>query len=390
MNIRRSGYEGMDWLKALEAANKPKDPTADLGQQNESDLVNEALESTAKIAFDLPVSQESKYDALKRSSKEIADKSAVEMKMAAAKEIRDKMSNEGIDPISLGVNIREADGKQRPITKEEWEGASDVRFVEKVATQAALEYEKQAKRAWENDALKPAQQLNSKYDPMTMRDGRIMSSTAMNEETTGRKSQIPANAASMFDPFKLDRFANTETSHDKAVREKREAVKAREEEKKAALKPKEDPNTPDPMRHGQITRSGGEDSAVFQQRTPKNQLSMLDIHGTEKLSAEEMKERLEQLFTRVEDNGQKIREANKERLDAIKGKQEKDRSWEKLDKPMSTSQLSNNLVSDELAQKFAKDAPKPEASAAAPKLSPSELQQKLSELFSCPKKQDGR
>jgi len=359
----------MDWVKALEAAQKPKDPTADLGAQNEAEIVaSGALESTARVAFDLPTNPETKHEALVRSSKEIANNAAQQAKMAGVNAIKSKIANNGIDPVALEVTVRDDFGVARPITKEEWEGASDARWVEKVATSAALEYEKQVKRSWEQNAFKPAQHLNSTYDPQTMRDGRIMSSTGMNEETRGRPTQIPANAASIFDPFKLDRFAETETEHDKGVREKREAKNARIAEKNVDLTPKDDPNAPAPMNHGQIVRSGAEDSAVFNQRAPKNQVSMLDISGTENLSPLEIKEKLAQLFTRVEDNGQKIRDHNQQRKIDIQGDKEtaKERrsSWEELKPPTTTKKMAENLL-------------------------PEELTKKLSELFTCPKK-DGQ
>ncbi len=358
----------MDWVKALEAAQKPKDPTADLGAQNEADLVANALESTASVAFNLPTNPETKNEALVRSSKEIANNIVDQRRQAGVDAIKNKIANNGIDPIALGVTVRDDQGVPRPVTKEEWEGASDARWVEKVATAAALEYEKQVKQAWQQNALKPAQYLSSTFDPQTMRDGRIMSSTGMNEETRGRPTQIPANAASIFDPFKLDRFAETETEHDRGVREKREANKAREEVKKAELNPKADPNAPAPMNHGQITRSGAEDAAVFQQRAPRNQVSMLDISGTEKLSALEIKEKLAQLFTRVEDNGQKIRDHNEQRKVDIQGKketaEERRASWEELKPPTTTKQMAEKLLPDDLTKK-------------------------LSELFTCPKK-DGQ
>jgi hypothetical protein len=359
----------MDWVKALEAAQKPKDPTADLGAQNEADLVANALESTASVAFDLPTNPETKNEALIRASKQIANDAVEQRRLAGVNAIKTKITENGIDPIALGITMRDDQGVPRPITKEEWEGASDARWVEKVATAAALEYEKQVKQAWQQNALKPAQHLSSTYDPLTMRDGRIMSSTGMNEETRGRPTQIPANAASIFDPFKLDRFAETETSHDKGVREKREANTARAAERKADLNPKEDPNAPAPMNHSQIVRSGAEDAAVFQQRAPKNQVSMLDISGTEKLSALEIKEKLSQLFTRVEDNGQKIRDHNQQRKIDIQGKKEtsKERraSWEELKPPTTTKKMAENLL-------------------------PEDLTKRLSELFTCPQKPDGQ
>jgi len=149
----------------------------------------------------------------------------------------------------------------------------------------------------------------------------------------------------MFDPFKLDRFAKTEREHDKSVASIRAGHKARVEEKKAEREEARKDLGPEPMKAGAVHRSGGEDRDVFNQRAAKNQISMTDLQGTEKLSAAEMKEKLEKLFTRVEDNGTTIRAANEERREKIQGKKEvKDRSWEKLDKPLSTAELSRRLM----------------------------------------------
>lgn len=339
--IKRASYSGMDWLKALEARDKPKDPSNDLNKQNESEI-KDALASSANVAFNLPVNAETKNQALIRASKEIADQAAQHLKMAEVNGIRTKIANNGIDPIALGVTIRE-NGTERPITKAEWEGATDARWVEKIATSAALAYEKQVKRAWEQNALKPAQQLSSKFDPATMRDGRIMSSTGANEETRGYNHQIPANAASIFDPFKLDRFAAAENEHDKSVANIRGGHQARDEAKKAELQPQD--LGPDPMKGGQVIRSGGQDADVFVQRVPKNQLSMVDMVGTEKLTPKEIQEKLSSLFmARIVDNGEKIKEANKEHKEKIQGTKESDRSWEKLEKPLSTAQLQQRLT----------------------------------------------
>lgn len=342
--ISKANYGSMDWADALKAFKKPDDPARDLEAQNEADLIANALESTAKIAFNLPEKPETRQAALSRSSKEIADKHAETMKFAAANEIKGKLKDNGIDPIALGITVREANGKLRPITAEEWEGASDARWVGEIATAAALEYEHQAKIAWEKTAMQPSRKLSSTYDPQTMRDGRIMSCAGANEETRDRPRMMPANSASIFDPFKLDRFASTETEHDKSVAKIRADQKARIDQKKAAVAPAADLG-PDPMKSGAIQRSGGQDRDVFQQRVPKNQISMLDLQGTEKLTAAEMKEKLASLFTRVDDNGAMIKQQNAEHKASITAKtEEKDRSWEKVAKPLSTAELSRRLM----------------------------------------------
>lgn len=351
MMIRKASYGNMDWVKALEAAKKPVQK--ELSEQNEADYIENALEATASIAFGIPAKDESKREAMARASKEIADKAAEEHKFAASNEIRAKLSEAGIDPVALKITVREANGVQRPITKEEWEGASDARWVNKIATEAALEYEHQAKIAWENEAMQPSRKLSSKYDPETMMGGRIMSAAGASDDTVDHRRQIPANANSIFDPFKLDRFATAENAHDKAVAEKRQAAKDRIQEKKADLKPQD--LGPAPMKAGAVQRSGGEDRDVFQQRAPSNKISMTDLQGTEKLTAEEMKEKLASLFTRVDDNGEKIRAGNAERKASIQSKKEEKKSWngewkgntpewEKLSKPTSTAELTKRLM----------------------------------------------
>lgn len=337
--IRMAGYGDMDWLKALEA--RPNDPTGVQAPQDEISAAANALENAANAAFNLPVSVESRHEAVIRASKEIANKAADEMKFSAANNIKTKIANSGIDPVALGVTIREPNGVQRPITKEEWEGASDARWVEQIATAAALEYEKQVKRSWEHTT--PAQNLSSSFDPETMRTGRIMSSTAANEDTCDRPHQTPANSASIFDPFKLDRFANADNSHDKSVASKRAADQERQDEKKAQYK-YEDPGV-EPMKQGHVHRSGGEDRDVFNQKAPRNQISMLDLNGTENLSPAQIKEKLSALFVaKIEDNGQKIKEANAKHKESIQRPKEPDRTWEQLQKPLSTSDLAKKLM----------------------------------------------
>lgn len=340
--IRKASYGNMDWLNALEAAAKPKNPTADLGAQNEADLIANAMESTARTAFNLPVDPETKNEAVVRASKEIADRSAQQMKNAASNEIKTKIANNGIDPVALGITIREANGKQRPITQEEWAGATDARFVEKIATEAALAYEKKLKSAWEQEGMKPSQTLSSKFDPATMRDGRIMSSTAAQEETRGFNHQVPANAASIFDPFKLQNYAKAENAHDEAVKASKELNKNRQDEKKAQYISKD--LGPDAMKAGQVIRAGGQDADVFVQRVPSNQISLRDTAATAKLTPEEIKVHLANMFTRVDDNGEKIKAAAKEHKEKIQTKKEADRSWEKLEKPVSTSEFSKRLM----------------------------------------------
>ena len=343
--IKKAGYDGMDWVGALKARLKPRDPSADLGDQNEAEIGN-ALESTAQVAFNLPVKAETKHEALRRASKEIGERDAEAQRMAAANDVRTKLAALEICPIAMGVTVREPNGIQRPITKEEWEGASDARWVNNVATAAALEYEKRLSQAWQEGAVRPAQKLSSTFDPETARAGRIMSSMSSSEETSVRPSRVPTNANSILDPERLDKFVIASNSHDDSVASIREAAAARDVEVRTQYTPDEEALATDPMKSGQIMRSGGEDRDVFSQRVPRNQISMVDTLGEGKLSGEELKARLNSHFAaRVEDNGVSIREANKKHRESIQREPaEQDRSWEKVSKPLSTTELMKRLA----------------------------------------------
>lgn len=320
--IKRASYGNMDWLDALSARSKPKDPTRDLGQQNEADLIDNALQSTANVAFNLPVNAESKHEAVARASKDIADRNQQKQDSAAANAIRKKLADAEIDPVAMNVHIREANGKYRPLTKEEWEGATDSFFVEKIATVAAEAYEENLKHGWEDLAKnQPAQQLRSKYDPETMRDGRIMSSTGHMEDVCASPSKTPLNTNSIWDPFKLDRFSQGKTEHDIAVAK----IKADNDARLAERKMDFDASMAiqsmkDPMRQGHIARAGGEDRDVFVQRTPSNQISMLDNLPATKgddgkpLPPEVLKAKLAAMFaSKIPDNGASIRAQNDQR-----------------------------------------------------------------------------
>jgi hypothetical protein len=352
MPIHRSSYNGLDWLGALKAANKPRDPSVDVGATPESEVLDNALESTAALAFDLPVSAESKQEALVRSSREIADAQSVQMKRAAADEIRQKLATNEIDPIALKVSVREPNGVVRAVTKEEWEGSTDARFVEKIATAAVLEVERQQKQSWQNDAMQPAQHLSSKYNPETMRDGKIMSSTAAGEDSISAPGRVPANAASLLDPNRLDNFINTENAHDASVRASRESQAKREAERQASLAPDESTLIDTPMSQSQVIRAGGLDRDIFAQRVPSNRVSMKDTVGQGKLTSEELKSAMSNMFSRIEDRGISIREANESRREEIQGKKaEKDRSWETLAKPMSTSSIVDSMLKSLMEKK---------------------------------------
>jgi len=233
------------------------------------------------------------------------------------------------------------------VTKEEWEGANDPALVEQIAKAAAIEQEKQLRQAWQKDAAKPAQGLCSVFDAKLSRGGRIMSAAAANEDIAATAGIVPANSAGILQPGRMEDFAKADNVHDQGVAAVRASQKAREADKKAQLAESaaEAAKQPDAMKQGQVLHSGGLDSSFFAHRVPSNQVSIADTAGTGTLTQAQIKESLSKLFTtRVPDNGQSIREANKAHKEEIQGKEQKDRSWEQVQKPVSTSGLSKRLA----------------------------------------------
>jgi hypothetical protein len=340
--INKAGYENMSWIDALAARSKPKDPEVDLGKQNEEEILGNSLESSAQVAFGLPIKAESKNEALLRASKEISEKQAEADLNAPANAIRAKMAAAGIDPVAIGIVITTPHGT-RPIRKDDWETSADARWLNQVATAAAAEHEKIMDHAWEQHAMKPQRNLDCNFSE-TSRSGQIMSSKSTSDDSVSKPEHLPQNASSMFDANRLDSFAAQENEHDKSVAASRQASKDREKEKKEQYK-YEDPGV-EPMKSGKIMASGGQDRDVFVHRSPSNSVSMADDMGGGKLSPEELKQRLSDMFaSRIPDNRTSIREANDKRREEIQGKKkEADRSWEKPQKPLSTADIQKRLT----------------------------------------------
>ena len=344
MVIRPAGYQHMTWLGAL--GSRPKDQASDVAQRPESE-VKDALAETAAIAFGLPQRTEDKSDAVVRAAQEIAEQGEKTRTAMAVKSIKDKVTAAGIDPVALGVGFRMPNGQVKMVTKEEWEGANDPALVEQIAKAAAIEQEKQLRQAWQKDAAKPAQGLCSIFDAKLSRGGRIMSAAAANEDIAATAGIVPANSAGILQPGRMEDFAKADNAHDQGVAAVRASQKAREADKKAQLAEAaaEVAKQPDAMKQGQVLHSGGLDSSFFAHRVPSNQVSIADTAGTGTLTQEQIKESLSKLFTtKVPDNGQSIREANKAHKEEIQGKEQKDRSWEQVQKPLSTSELSKRLA----------------------------------------------
>jgi hypothetical protein len=344
MVIRPANYQHMSWLGAI--GSRPKDQSSDVAQRSESE-VKDALQETAALAFGLPQRTEDKSDAITRAAHDIAEQGERSRTTAAVNSIKSKLAAAEIDPVALGVGFRMPNGQVQKVTKEDWDRINDPMLAERIATMAAVEQEKQMKQAWQKDAVKPAQGLCSIFDAQMSRSGKIMSAAAANEDIAATAGIVPANSTGILHPDRMDEFAKTETPHDKSVAAIRSSQKAREADKKAQLAElaAEAAKQPDAMKQGQVLHSGGLDSSVFAHRIPSNQVSIADTAGTGTMTQLQIKESLSKLFTtRVPDNGQSIREANKAHKEEIQGKEQKDRSWEQVQKPLSTSELSKRLA----------------------------------------------
>ncbi len=321
MSIKKSSYDGMEWVNALKARKEPLDYEAQLANATEESLDN-VVERTVQAAFSLPTTEETSEQAMKRASKSIQEQHSADLLKAHVDAIRGKLAERNIDPVALGV-----------AKEEDWKGSLDPQWVEKTAKLAAVAFQKKMSAAWQDGVLEPKQQ-GQKYDPATSRDGRIMSTAAAGEDSHGPVSRNPKNSNSIFDPFKLDRFAAEETEHDKSVQSKRAQDKARAEkvaqDRAAAI---QSLPTEQQMNHGKITSAGQAVPEVFSPKSPRNQISMTD----------DLTKKISDLFTRVDDNKSKTIAAQQARREEIQGKKEVDKSWEKVSKQSSTGDKMSDL-----------------------------------------------
>jgi hypothetical protein len=316
MSVKKSNYSNMDWVLALKARKEPIDYEAQLASSEE--CTENVVERTVQAAFSLPTKEETSEEALKRASKTIHDDAAVSAEQAAADGIRQKLASRSIDPVALGV-----------AKAEDWNGSTDLQWLEKTAKNAAIAFQKKLSESWQDGATERTSTRMQNYNPETFRDGRIMSTAAAGEDAHGFVSKTPANSNSIFDPFKLDRFAKEDTEHDKRVAARKAEEQARAQ-KVASDKAKAVNTIPEgqEMHGAKVVASGSATPGVFSPRSPRDQISMTD----------DLTKKISELFTRVDDNKSKTLASKQERLEKIQGKKEADdRSWEKLSKPTSTA-----------------------------------------------------
>jgi hypothetical protein len=332
----QKNYDRLSWVDALKARQEPRTLAND-AKRPEDEVAGDALQKSAELAFGTTHKDESSSQAISRASKDIQDGNAASRLASDAKALRQKLADRSIDPVAMGVS-----------TKEQWE-SNDPAAVNEIATKAAGIYAKQLKGAWQTEAMKP-HTYTGKFSPETSNAGRILSSTAMNEETRGRTNMVPANANSIFDPGRLDRLAAGDNAHDKNVAAAKKAAADKHASKHAEITEKanaaEKFANDETMMHGsQVLRSGGQDQDIPRYTAPRNQLSIMDDLGGGKLSPEDLKKRLSDIFAgRIADSREQTQKSNETRREAIQGKKEPDRSWETTAKPASTGDLQRKLM----------------------------------------------
>lgn len=326
MRIQSVGKEALSWVDALAGKTAKKTVEDQIKSSEEADP-SKALEMTSSILFGTPIKQESTADTLRRHSKDIQRKEAAQVQQDIANDVKTKLSDAGIDPVALGV-----------VKAEDWASMSDPQKTTETAKLAALAHEKMMSDKWQSEAMKPATPSKMSFDP-AMKSGRVMSSAAANEETRGRTSNIGR------DPFKLDQIASQANEHDDAVKQSRARVDALKEAKRKSIEENQPP-TDAALRAGSVRRSGNMESEAFVHHAPKNQVSIMDTFGEGKISPEELKVKMAELFkSKVPDSKSETKKAAEERRESIKRPKEDDKSWETVAKPTSTADLQKRLVS---------------------------------------------
>jgi hypothetical protein len=330
MQIQKSGtgYKGLSWTEALLKYKPQETAEQRIAGQSESDAADNALETTTNILFGNQIQQQHGVNAVAEASREIQDNSAKEAIRREAEAIKSKIDNRGIDPVALGIVKDRA----------EWDSIGDPSRAESIAKEAAIAHQKMLSGKWQSEGMKPATPARMNYDPQTMRDGRVMSSSAANEETRGRGATA--------DPFKLDKIAKESNAHDDSVKSIRQHVEQQARARKEEASKIEVPAGQD-MRSGRIAKSGAAaDSETFVHRVPSNQVSMMDTFKQPRITSEELKTKMAEMFnSKVRDQKSETIKANEQRKEAIQGKKESDRSWEQVAKPASTAELQKRLTS---------------------------------------------
>lgn len=335
MKMSKGGYDAMEWLDALKKVKPQEEQESKIAARTEDEeTVESALQDTSKIVFGLP-DERTKPEVIMDASKESMDKAASSRLANELDGLKKKLSDNGVDPVALGV-----------VSENEWNTISDISKAEQMAKKAALLAEKEAKREWERNALASIQGKNKRtmdYDPQVDKMGRIAPMTAK-EDANPSVPQLPKNAASIADPTRIDKLANEPTEHDKSVMSIRQERAKKEIE---AAQAKYESNIPDdfsPMKSSSVIRSGGKDGDILRYKAPANQVSMNDdVSGA---TPEEIKEKLSKLFEeRIVDRGQQIREANEKRKASItRPEPSKEEKQPPRQTPTSTKDIQERLM----------------------------------------------
>lgn len=334
MRINKAGYGNLSWIDAVSAAKKQPDPVRSLDQETPEDIEN-ALGRTCQAAFKTPSGEMSSEEAVRLASIEARKNSEFAKDVAAVAEIQEKLAARDIDPVKLGV-----------ATREEWANSLDPKWTEEVAKKAVIAFSKLRDKSWEK--VSSSSKKTSYAFNEGSRSGQVMSSYSTADETANARSRTAKNSNSILNPHQIHEMAARENEHDASVARIRSGEKTREAERKKSLL-RDVPEDAPKDKSGRVFSTAGKEKDAFVHRTPKNQISMLDNLGDAKMSAEEMKTKLANLFTRVDDPRADTKRANEERRESIKAdwqkKDNKDRSWEKVERSASTSDLSRRLMS---------------------------------------------
>jgi hypothetical protein len=306
MNVRRSGYEKLDWVDAIMERKNKLSVEERLATVKEEDIIDKALEQTVEAAFEIPTTEETSEEAVRRAGKSIQDV------------VRDRNSE---------------DNKKYATER-----------LEKTKSHESNGRHEQWKKDWQEQVFKTVVKNNG-FNPESSKGGRITSASASEpEDARGPTMRTPLNANSIFDPFKLDRLAAEESDREKSIKESRESRDARSQKwsKEASEGNQESPIS---VNEGsKILRSGGLDQEVFIQRVPSDKVSMLDVKD-DGASKDDRHASLKELFThKVKDVKADSQKASKERKEGIQRETSDDRSWEKVEPPQKISDINRRLM----------------------------------------------
>lgn len=334
MSIKRSSYDGLNWVDALKARKEPRDYETRLASANEEDVLDEALEQTVEAVFNVPTTEETSEEAISRVAKSSADQARAEADQKAVSDIKKKLSNrdEAIDPVALGVKVN-----GEAVTREQWDNAANPVWTEHVAKLAALAFKNKKDTSWQQEGMKTQRAPRSIE---ASRDGRLMPSHSEGDDQAPRFSKVPVNANSIADPGRIDRLAQEAQNQRNQIEDDKRKAKASKEQKARSEREQAIKGVISNSDGSRVIPSGGKDADAFIQKVPSNQVSMTD----------DLSKGLEALFLeKLQDSGTEIKEAAKERRESIRSDREsekkKDRkNWDKLSKPLTTSALQERLI----------------------------------------------